>query len=85
MPDFLEFQNMMILNLLGILFHAVVVFRPEHDFLFKSVSTYCVKLYHLTKIYRLLKTAVSAIYSFTYIIQNVENKKGIDLDLNQIN
>ena len=22
-------------------FHAVVVFRPEHDFLFKSASSYC--------------------------------------------
>ena len=32
---------MVILNLYGILFHAVVVFRPEHDFLFKSESTYC--------------------------------------------
>ena len=37
MPDFLGFQNMMILNL----FHAVVVFEPEHDLLFKSASTYC--------------------------------------------
>ena len=41
MPDFLGFQNMMILNLHGILFHVVVVFEPEHDLLFKPVSTYC--------------------------------------------
>ena len=33
---------MVILNLYGIPFHAVVVFRPEHDFLFKSASSYCV-------------------------------------------
>ena len=33
---------MIILNLYGIPFHAVVVFRPEHDFLFKSASSYCV-------------------------------------------
>lgn len=32
---------MVILNLYGVPFHAVVVFRPEHDFLFKSASTYC--------------------------------------------
>ena len=32
---------MVILNLYGINFHAVVLFRPEHDFLFKSASTYC--------------------------------------------
>ena len=42
-PHFLGFQNMMILNLHGILFHAVVVFGPEHDLLFKSASTYCVR------------------------------------------
>ena len=41
MPDFLGFQNMMILNLHGILFHAVVVFGSEHDLLLKSASTYC--------------------------------------------
>ena len=34
---------MVILNLYGIPFHAVVVFRPEHDFLFKSASSYCVE------------------------------------------
>ena len=40
--DFLGFQFMIILNLYGIPFHAVVVFRPVHDFLFKSAfaSTY---------------------------------------------
>ena len=32
---------MVILNLYGIAFHAVVVFRREHDFLFKSASSYC--------------------------------------------
>ena len=32
---------MVILNLYGIPSHAVVVFRPEQDFLFKSFSTYC--------------------------------------------
>ena len=35
---------MVILNLYGIPFHAVVVFRPEHDFLFKSASSYCAEL-----------------------------------------
>ena len=40
-PHFLGFQNMMILNLHGILFHAVVFFKPEHDLLFKPASTYC--------------------------------------------
>ena len=35
---------MVILNLYGILFHAVLVFRPEHDFLFKSASSYCAVL-----------------------------------------
>ena len=34
---------MVILNLYGIPFHAVVVFRTEHDFLFKSASSYCVQ------------------------------------------
>ena len=33
----------MILNLFGITFHPVVVLGPEHDFLFKSASTYCGK------------------------------------------
>ena len=33
---------MVILNLYGIPFRAVVVLGPEHDFLFKSISTYCV-------------------------------------------
>ena len=33
---------MVILNLYGILFQAVLVFRPEHDFLLKSASSYCV-------------------------------------------
>ena len=32
---------MVILSLYGIPFDAVVVFRLEHDFLFKSASTYC--------------------------------------------
>ena len=32
---------MVTLNLYGIPFHAVVVVSPEHDFLFKSDSTYC--------------------------------------------
>ena len=41
MRDFLGFQFRFILNLYGIPFHAVVVFRPEQDFLFKSFSTYC--------------------------------------------
>ena len=41
MRDFLGFQFMVILNLYGIPFHAVVVFRPEHNFLFKSASSYC--------------------------------------------
>ena len=31
----------MILNLYGITFHPAVVLGPEHDFLFKSASTYC--------------------------------------------
>ena len=31
----------MILNLCRITFHPVVVLGPEHDFLFKSASTYC--------------------------------------------
>ena len=39
-PYFLGFQFMVILNLYVIPFHAVVVFRPEHDYLFKSASTY---------------------------------------------
>ena len=40
MHNFLEFQFMAILNIYEIPFHAVVVFRPEQDFLFKSFSTY---------------------------------------------
>ena len=32
----------MILNLCGITFNPAVVLGPEHDFLFKSASTYCV-------------------------------------------
>ena len=34
----------MILDLYRILFHAVVIFGLEHDFLFKSTSTYCAKV-----------------------------------------
>ena len=34
-------KAMVILNLYGIPFHAVIVFRPEHNFLFKSATTYC--------------------------------------------
>ena len=45
MWDFLGFQFMVILNLYGIPFHAVVVFRSEHDILFKSASTYCVLMW----------------------------------------
>ena len=41
MPDILGFQYRGILNLYRIFFHAVVVFGPEHDFLFKSSSAYC--------------------------------------------
>ena len=41
MHDFLGFQFMVILNLYGISFHAVMVFRSEHDFVFKSASTHC--------------------------------------------
>ena len=33
---------MVILKIYQIPFHAVVVLGPEHDFLFKSTSTYCV-------------------------------------------
>ena len=41
MSDFLGFWFMVILNLYGIPFHAVVVLGPEHDFLLQSTSTYC--------------------------------------------
>ena len=41
MSDFLGFWFMVILNLYGVPFHAVVVLGPEHDFLFKSTSTHC--------------------------------------------
>jgi hypothetical protein len=41
MRDLLGFKFMVILHLYGIPFHAVVAFRPEHDFLFKSASSYC--------------------------------------------
>ena len=41
MSDFLGFSFIVILNLYGITFHPVVVLEPEHDFLFKSTSTYC--------------------------------------------
>ena len=40
-PDFLGFQYLGILDLHRILFHAVVIFVPKHDFFFKSASTYC--------------------------------------------
>ena len=35
---------MVILNLYGILFHAVLVFRPEHDFLLKSATHHTVNV-----------------------------------------
>ena len=41
MRGFLVFQFMVVLKLFGIPIHAVVVFEPEHDILFKSASTYC--------------------------------------------
>ena len=37
-----RFQTVIILDYVyGLPFHAVVVFRPKIDFLFKSASTYC--------------------------------------------
>ena len=39
--EFLGFQTMMNMDLWGILFHAVVVFPLEPDFLFKSFSAHC--------------------------------------------
>ena len=42
MSYFLAFQYRGILNLYRVLFHAVVIFGPGHDILFKSASTYCV-------------------------------------------
>ena len=44
MADFLGFQYRVILDLNRLLFHAVVIFGPEHDFWFKSASTYCDKI-----------------------------------------
>ena len=41
MPNFIGFHYRVIVDLYRILFHAVVIFGPEHDFLFKSASTYC--------------------------------------------
>ena len=41
MPDYLGFQYRVILDLYKILLHDVVIFGLEHDFLFKSASTYC--------------------------------------------
>ena len=41
MLDFLGFQFRVILNPIGIPFYYLRVFKPEHDFLFKSSSTYC--------------------------------------------
>ena len=41
MTDFLGFWFRVILSLYGITFHPAVVLGPEHDFLFKSASTYC--------------------------------------------
>ena len=41
MPDFLGFQYRVILDLYRILFHAVVIFGPNYDFIFNSASTYC--------------------------------------------
>jgi hypothetical protein len=41
MSEFLGFSFIVILNLYGITFHPVDVLKPEHDFLFKSTSTYC--------------------------------------------
>ena len=35
-------------------FHAVVVFGPEHDFLFKSASTYCVTMIFVSLLLRWL-------------------------------
>ena len=52
---------MVILNLYGIPFHAVVVFRPEHDILFKSASTYCAK--NEPKVIEPLKNALDNDYS----------------------
>ena len=41
MHNFLGFQYRFFLDLYRILFQADWVFKPEHDFLFKSASTYC--------------------------------------------
>ena len=41
MSYFLGFKFRVILNIYWIPFDAVVVFSLEHDFLFKSESTYC--------------------------------------------
>ena len=41
-PDFVRFQNRVILDLYGVPFHAMVVVGSEHDFSIKSASAYCV-------------------------------------------
>ena len=42
MPDYLGFQYRGILDIYRLLFYAVVVVGPKHDFLFKSAATYYV-------------------------------------------
>ena len=43
-PDFVRFQNRVILDLYGVPFHAMVVVGSEHDFSINSTSAYCAQL-----------------------------------------
>ena len=68
MADFLGFQYMVILDLHRILFHAVVIFGPEHDFLFKSASTYCACTFILSYISYLGVLIIAEISRYVYFL-----------------
>ena len=65
MPDFLGFQYRVILDLYRILFHAVVIFGPAHDFLFKSASTYCDSVFNGSTTFRKKQKIKELVWSFS--------------------
>ena len=81
--DFLGFQFRGILNLCRILFHALVVFGPEHDFMFKSASAYCGLQVFGPYITGTTKYFFSELgmkpHIFEYELESYENKKNAHL------
>ena len=68
----------MILNLYGKTFHPMVVLGPEHDFLFKSASTYCVPF---EKLQGQLDLEVQKVSIYVNSFFRIRTKVGLSKDL----